>query len=382
MYPLLEGAIGDDTNIESMDTNLSPLIVQYLYVHARDEAFFYPSSRSSASATRVACRYLECAIAQAASLRLRDADCSLALATNLEDRRILGRSGVKLLERLDALGVQMIHADYSRRPTDGSEMFMASRYVLDAILAAVEGQPQERQLWLTDLDCVWPNADLMFSSAPAKDRIGAIEAPYDPDWLVADAAAVGRTRKEIGELACELGGDGGLEQPPPWIGGELLSGTPDALRALVATCDALDERLAHVNKVLPTEEQLLTLAGALGLVRYHDLSAVARRIWTGPRHGAPQIDDPLALGLWHLPAEKGLSLRRAAHEVCSGRVRRLRCDCADPTRMARRFNVAGNGFLRRVRDDGWLAGQRVTGAVRSSLQRRRRPHVASGNADI
>jgi hypothetical protein len=365
-----------------MDTDPRPLIVQYLYVHARDEAFFYPSSRSPASATRVACRYLECAIAQAASLRLRDADCSLALATNMEDREVLGRSGIELLQRLDALGVQIIHADYCRRPAEDSAMFMASRYVLDAILAAAQGQPQGRQLWLTDLDCVWPNADLMFASTPVGNRIGAIEAPYDPDWLVADSAAIGRTRREIGALAFEMGAGNDPEKPPPWIGGELLSGTPDALRALVAACDALDEQLAYVDRVLPTEEQLLTLAGALGLVSYHDLSGVARRIWTGPRHGAPGIEDPLALGLWHLPAEKGLSLRRAAREVCSGRVRRLRADFADPVRMARRFNVEGNGLPRRLRDDGWLAGQRVASAIRSSLERCRRSHPAQGNADI
>jgi hypothetical protein len=346
---------------------------------------------------RVACRYLECAIAQAASLRLQDTDCDLALAMNIEERKALGRAGIELLERLDALGVQIIHAEYCRRPGDDSETFMASRYVFDAILAAVEGQPPERQLWLTDLDCVWPNPGLMFASAPDGDRIGSIETPYGPDWLIADGAAVGRTRREIGELASKLSGGTGLGEQkhsgtehhgaehsgtkhpgttPPWIGGELLSGTPGTLSALVATCDILDERLAQIETVLSTEEQLLTLAGALGLVRYHDLSRLARRIWTGPRHGAPSIEDPLALGLWHLPAEKGLSLRRAAREVCSGRTRRLRADLADPARMGRRFNVQGNGLLRRLRDDAWLAGQRIESAVRSSVGHIQKPDTA------
>jgi hypothetical protein len=363
-----------------MHNHSRPLIVQYLYVHAPGEAFSYPSARSHASAARVACRYLECAVAQAASLRLRDAACDLALVTNVEDRQTLGREGAELLERLDTLGVQLLHADYQRRPPGDSEVFMASRYVLDAILAAVEGQPTGRQLWLSDLDCVWPNAELMFASAPGGDLISAIESPYGIDWPVADSAAVGRTRREIGELALELRAveddetaaqaparDALAVSSPPWIGGELLSGTPEALRALVATCDALDERLARLDLALPTEEQLLTLAGALDMVRYHDLHGVARRIWTGPRHGAPEIDEPLRLGLWHLPAEKGLSLRRTAREACSGRTRRLRADLADPSLMARRFNVQGNGVLRRLRDDGWLARQRLQDTVRSLL---------------
>jgi hypothetical protein len=356
-----------------MDTRQSPLIVQYLYVHAPGEAFFYPTARSQTSAVRVARRYLECAIAQAASLRLGDVDCGLALATNIEDRGILGRSGIELLERLDALGVQIIHADYCRRPADNSETFMASRYVFDAILAAVEGQPDERQLWLTDLDCVWPDAELMFASAPTDDRVGAIYAPYSPDWLIADGASIGRTRNEMGDLAAEMSEEAAPDTTPQWIGGELLSGTPVTLRALVERCDALDQRLAPAGKALSTEEQLLTLAGALGLVRYHDLSGVARRIWTGPRHGAPGIDDPLALGLWHLPAEKGLSLRRAARQVRTGRTRRLRTDLADPSRMARRFNVQGTGLVRRLRDDGWLAVQRFESAARSFIERRQKP---------
>ena len=355
-----------------MDDNPSPLVVQYLYVHAPGEKFFYPTARST-SATRVACRYLECAVAQAASLRLRQADCDLALVTNVQERSLLGRTGTDLLARLDSLGVRIVHAEYCRRPANLSETFMASRYVLDAIVAATEGQARERCLWLTDLDCVWPDATLIFASAPAHDRVGAIEAPYSPDWLVADGATIGRTRNEIAEIASQMGGS---ESTPPWIGGELLSGRADTLRALVDACDALDERLASLGKTLSTEEQLLTLAGALDLVRYEDLSAVARRIWTGPRHGAPAVESPLALGLWHLPAEKGLSLRRVASEIRRGRTRRLRADLEDPARMARRFNVQGSGLLHRLRDDGWLAGQRIESAVRSSTESRRKRRVS------
>jgi hypothetical protein len=126
--------------------------------------------------------------------------------------------------------------------------------------------------------------------------------------------------------------------------------------------------LAATGIGLSTEEQLLTLAGALGLVSYEDLSRVARRIWTGPRHGAPGIEDPLSLGLWHLPAEKGLSLRRAARQICGGRTSRLRADLADPAKMARRFNIQGSGLLHRVRDDCWLAMHRIGKAVRAIVE--------------
>jgi hypothetical protein len=32
--------------------------------------------------------------------------------------------------------------------------------------------------------------------------------------------------------------------------------------------------------------------------------------------------------------------------------------------MARRFNVAGTGVIRRVRDDGWIASTRMLAAAR------------------
>src|ERR1700684_4438098 len=115
----------DSTNIDAMDAHPSPLILQSLYVHAPDEAYFYPSARSHASAARVAWRYLECAVAQAASLRLRATDCDLALVTHIQERGAPGRPGAPLLERLDALGVQVLHADSRRRPADDSKMFMS-----------------------------------------------------------------------------------------------------------------------------------------------------------------------------------------------------------------------------------------------------------------
>jgi hypothetical protein len=345
-----------------------PLIVQYLYVHGDGEAFFYPTSRSSRSAAQVANRYLECALTQAASLRLRETDCDLALVTNLGDPSSLGRAGARLVRCIESLGVQILPTEYRHRPVDtGGEnydSYVSSRYVLDAILAAAEGQPANRQLWLTDLDCVWPDAACVLAAAPPAPEIGYVQIPYPPDWDVVGFGPPALSRAAIGELALGMGGSQSL---PSWVGGELLTGTPDALRALVSACEDIDERLAAQGAMLPTEEQTLTLVGALELARFSDLSNVARRILTGPRHGAVNPENPLDCGFWHLPSEKGLSLRRAANEMLAGRPRRLRRDLADPARAARRFNVRGTGLPRRIRDDGWLAAQRLRSTVLAPL---------------
>ncbi len=339
-----------------MSAPLTPIVVQYLYVHGHDEGFHYPTARAASSSAAVATRYLECALTQAASLALRKLDCELVLATNLRDREALGHLGGELLERIEALGVRILPTAYRHRPKPGTEIYLSSRYLLDAILSAAEGQAPERKIWLTDLDCVWADPELVFAAAPAASEIGCIHIDYPPDWDTVGFEAYGRTRRGIGDLARSMGGS---EAVPPWVGGELLCGTPAALRDLVSACEKLDARLAAEGKTLPNEEQILSLAGAVGSVRFSDLSHIARRMTTGPRSHAVRVADPLAIGLWHLPAEKGLSLRRTASQLRRGRTRRLLRDLADPGRTARRFNVAGTGPLRRLRDDGWIVAQRM-----------------------
>ncbi len=348
-----------------MNKQQTPLIVQYLYVHEPGEGFSYPTARSGSSAARVAARYLECALVQAASLSLRDVDCEQLLVTNVGDRNVLGRNGIALLERIESLGVSVISAEYRHRPGDDNDFYVSSRYVLDAILAAAEGQSEDRQLWLTDLDCVWLDAERVFAAAPPANEIGCIQIGYPLDWDGVGTGDFAVTRESIGELARTI--DVGADPAPPWIGGELLSGTASALRELVASCEDIDARLAERGEALLTEEQVLTLAGALGRVPFRELSAVAGRVHTGPRHSAVPPDGSRLPGLWHLPSEKGLSLRRAAGQVRRGRTERLRRDLADPQRAARRFNVAGVGVMRRILDDSWIARQRIGGVARSMI---------------
>ena len=316
----------------------TPLVVQYLYVHQHGEAFHYPTVRADSSAAGVAVRYLECALTQVASLRLQDVPCDLALATNLEPAD-LGRVGGQLMSCIKAFGVEILPTEYRHRPSEGIEAYVSSRYVLDAILSATAGQPADRQIWLTDLDCVWVKPQMVFAGAPAASEIGCVYIGYGADWDTVGQGGHGRTRRAIGEMAAETGGS---EELPPWVGGELLTGTPAALLELVTACDEFDERLDREHKALPNEEQILSLVGASGRVKFRDLSDVARRMSTGPRNQAARVDDPSSIRLWHLPSEKGLSLRRAAYEIRSGRTAQLRRDLTEPERAARRFNVRGD----------------------------------------
>jgi hypothetical protein len=343
------------------------MVVQYLYVHDPNEGFYYPTARAGDSAAQVGRRYLECALTQAASLAYRDIDCELVLATNMTDPTQLGRGGVELIKKLEAFGTRVMPTPYDHRPRPGTEIYVSSRYVLDAIMVATEGEPSDRQIWLTDLDVVWANPALVFASAPEPPEIGCIYIEYPPDWDTVGFDMHGRTRRGIGELAAGMGVAG--DDAPPWVGGELLTGTPGPLRDLVRTCEQLDAELAEQGKTLPNEEQILSLAGAVGLARFRDLSNVARRMPTGTRSMAHRLENPLSIGLWHLPAEKGLSLRRTAQQVRRGHVGRIRRDLADPARTARRFNVAGTGPLRRIQDDGWIATQRARKALLSALGR-------------
>jgi hypothetical protein len=341
------------------------VVVQYLYVHDPNERFDYPSSRSNGGSGRLAARYLECVLVQAASLRLLGADCDLALVTNLADRRVLGARGMRLLEKIESLGVEVVLAEYLHRPAAEITTFAASRYVFDAITAVGERGDPSRQLWMVDVDCVWREPHRVFAAAPASPGIGCIHIPYPPDWEL-----YGFTPRTMEALAREMSTpERSAKRPLHWVGGELLSGTAADLGALVESCEALEREVAEHGQALTTEEQLLSLAQALGRARFQDLSPVARRIWTGPRHGAPAVADPGLLGLWHLPSEKGLGFRRAARAVLHDRTGPLERDLRDPARALRRFNISGAGWARRVRDDSWIVAQRLSDGVRARMAR-------------
>ncbi|WP_445149030.1 hypothetical protein [Baekduia sp. Peel2402] len=329
-----------------------PLVVQYLYLHAPGDTYTYPSARAGggSDARRLAARYLECAAVQAASLRFAGVACEPVLVTNLADpAAALDDHGRRVLDAIDRLGVRRLTAPYDHAPGPEVEMFYSSRYVFDAIGAVTSADDPQRAVWLVDVDCVWRDPARAFAATPEDDAIACVTIGYPPDWDVS-----GHTRASIGALANSA-------EPPPWIGGELLAGRAGALRELVATCEALDAA-APSGARLPTEEALLTYAGALGQIRFTDRSDLAGRIWTGPRHGAANPPDPKALALWHLPSEKGLSFRRAARALTRDRTTRLRADLADAGRAAHRFNL-DNSTATRVRNDTWLAAQKLRSAI-------------------
>jgi hypothetical protein len=327
-------------------------VVMYLYVHARGDELLYPTSRVGVGADRLAARYLECALVQAASLRFHGIDCEVMLVTNMADRQPLGRRAARLVGLLERFEVRVLHARYTHRPPGPIGYFHASRYVLDAIETAVASSPSDRRLWFTDVDCVWVDPALAFAAAPDDGVVGCIHMGYNIDW-----DRTGKTRRGYEALKSDVSS----EHPVPrWVGGELLAGSSQCILELVHVCEQLDGELEQLDCVLGTEEQLLTLADALARVRVRDLGEVAARIPTGPRHAGWHPPDPCALGLWHLPSEKGLGFRRAADALLRERTRALRRDLLTPELAMRRFNVlGGNWTARRMRDDGWLAVNRL-----------------------
>jgi hypothetical protein len=329
-----------------------PCVAQYLYVHEPGEPFSYPSSRSSGNAARLASRYLECVLVQAASLRWSAPEAQQLLVSNLSSPRALSRRGRSLLEAILALGVELVSAGYEHAPRTPSDTFQSSRYVFDAIGAATARIAPERQLWMVDVDCVWLDAQAAFAALCSEPGVATVRIGYPPDWQVSGLYS----RLQLGELGSRLGP---CERAPVWIGGEVLAGSAGELRRLLAVCEQLDRELARMSVCVPIEEQLLTLAGGLGRQRFGELSCVAGRIWTGRRHGAVNAERPESLALWHLPSEKGLSLRRAANALLHGRPARLQRDLSARARAAKRFNVSAAGWPRRIRDDGWIAAARA-----------------------
>jgi hypothetical protein len=327
--------------------------VQYLYVHRFGDAFAYPSSRVNGNAQSLAARYLECALVQATSVAMHEPRWRNALVMNTFDETVLGPHAAAILRRLEELGVELVQAPYRHEPVVRINDFFASRYVLDAIEAMCIGRDRDEEFFFVDCDCVWLDPQRVRAAAPA-DGVGLIRIAYPDDWDL-----YGHTPASLAKLGATLGE---MWPEPSWAGGELIAGRSQDVLALVAACDATERELAELGVHLTTEEQALTLVARLGRVPMVDMSHVAWRIWTGPRHGAPPVD-PHKLGLWHLPAEKGLSLRRTARQLERGNTEPLRRDLALSSRAATRFNVGPQPRRRRIRDDSWIVGRKLRDAL-------------------
>jgi hypothetical protein len=329
----------------------------YLFVDASGATVPpHPSPRTASPL-----RYLECALVQAASLRLGAARCEIALVTNLDRARGLGREGRRLWRALQALDVAVWPLELRIEP---GEEAAASRLPREAAGALAAALPGGRACWLPNLDFVWVDAPRALARTPAPGTLGALAIPYPPDWRVGGPGEIGSTRAELGSRAAALGA--ASSEPPRWIGADVLAGTAATIAAAFEACDELDERFA-AQGLTATNEQLLTLAAALGRVEIVDLSPLARRIQTGARHTAGVPADVAELAVWHLPAEKGLSLRRAARTIARGRERRLAADLASAPRAMRRFNVGGARRAHQLRDDVWVGfGRLAPGRLRRS----------------
>jgi hypothetical protein len=342
---------------QRMDARVTgtPCVVQYLYVHSPEEDVSYPSSRSSGNAGRLAERYLECALVQAASLRWKAPGSELLLVSNLEGGSSLTRRGQALLERILSLGVEMVPAEYRHAPPPEVSFFRASRYVFDAIQAAAAGRDPEQRLWMVDVDCVWMDPQAAVEALAPRRGISALQIDYPPDMTSA-----GWSREDIGQLAARMGAS---ERLPDWIGAEVLAGSAAELLNLVTVCEQLDDELAGIGEYLPVEEHLLTLAGTLGRIVFADLASTVGRIWTGRRHNAANPLDPHALAIWHLPSQKGLGFRRAANALLRGPAKRLSQDLSRPASAAARFNLAGTSLAHVLRDDSWIAATHLRDAL-------------------
>ncbi len=329
-----------------------PLVALYLYL---DDAGAttppHPSVKTSAPE-----RYLECAVTQAASLRLQGAPCEIALVTNAQPARgARGRAG-RLWGALRDLGVELLEGS---APPGDSLAPARERLLRRAIDDATAGQASTRRVWLPNLDSVWADPSRALAAELGDGQLGCLQIDYPADWRIGGDETVGASRTDIARTVARLGDAAPI---PAWVGGDLLTGRTAALLAAAAEYDELDARLRAEGHIAGNE-QLLTLLSALGRIRFRDLGKLAGRVQTGARHRAASGAGAAQLAIWHLPAEKGLSLRRAARTVARGGSSRLVADLGAPPRAARRFNVGRARRARQLRDDAWVGGKRLAEAL-------------------
>ncbi len=290
------------------------VVATWLYAEAPGEESVYPQiiGHGAPSSTRFQAVYWRCVAVFFASLARHDNASARVLYTNVD--RVPTVDGLDLGAFLDRLGVEVVTLPYTFQPPEG--YFGAWRnqfYVFDVTRHLAGRLADDAVGMVLDSDCVWARGPARMAAMTR--RHGALT--YDLG-LPEGGDQNGLSLDEMAALYADLDGSP-PEAPPPYIGGELIAATGDALRQLDGRVDALWAEMlrrhaAGQPKFNEEAQALSYLYHALGIA-YGTANPYLRRIWTTLLKGDDARGPDLYLTVWHVPGEKRYGLRRLFAEA-------------------------------------------------------------------
>jgi hypothetical protein len=227
------------------------------------------------------------------------------LFTNLD--RLPWVNEINLSKHFEAIGVEVVRLDYTRRPAGKRKVWYNQFYIFDILTYWLHMASEGDLFILSDSDCVFVRDPEVLLELLNKDDLLLIDVDISPD-----EPANGITRREAGLLCKSFDPLFSLELAP-YFGGEFYGLSKSVLRAVMLDFDAIfnvNNDLASKGGLYLSDEahfMSFLISKRLGLYSANANSLV-RRIWTGLRFNNTKMTD-LGLTVWHLPAEKTYGFR-------------------------------------------------------------------------
>ena len=293
----------------------APIISTWFYAEREGEESIYPQVGGRSSSTWFQAVYWRCVVDFfAASVRVNP-DAVHRLYTN--EPTIPDIDGFDTAGFLERHGVEHIVLPYASKPPAGYFGAWANQfYVLDVATHLADTLPEADAVGiLLDSDCVFTRPVGPLVEAARTHGALTFDARIGPD-----EEQNGLTPRQMGRIYADLGGfsGDGADPIPAYVGGEIVAGTRDALRAVTDEAASLwPEMLRRHEAGLPKfneEAHLLSFV-------YHRLGysvgtadPFIDRIYTWFT-GANVRPGHERMMIWHLPNEKRLGLRRLFRAV-------------------------------------------------------------------
>lgn len=323
-------------------------ITTWFHADGVSQQGFYANLGGNSSASYFQAVYWRCIVCFFISSIRLNKSAKHVLFTNVE--ALPEVDGVNVGSLLDKLGVAVVRLEYSHEPPASySRSWRNQFYVLDCLLWLVNNVNDGDQLGVFDSDAIWLRPFMDASELIRQNGILAYEVPYPIDHEVN-----GITRREMGDIFCELG-LGGANEAPKYFGGEFIVCTSEwAVKLYDRAHELYEQNMSRHSKgctFLREEAHLLSAAYYDLGIRDSRLDGLMRRVWTSfiYEYNAAQTD--LSLMLLHLPAEKRFGFRRLFKKIARGPSNILNLGENDYIVLVKNlFNVPNLSFENRVRN--------------------------------
>ncbi len=292
----------------------APVISTWSYAGRPGEESVYPQVGGRSSSTWFQAVHWRCVVDFFAASARVNPDARHRLYT--DEAAVPDVDGFDTAAFLRRHGVETVVLPYASKPPAGDVGAWADPfYVLDVTAHLAETLAPDAVCVLLDSDCVFTRPVGPLVDAAREHGALTFDAQIGPD-----EDQNGLTPRQMGRIYTELGGASGdgADPIPAYVGGEIVAGTAQALRAVTAEARAVwPERLRRHEAGLPTFNEEAHLLSYV----YHRLGLPVGtadpfidRMFTGFR-GATVRPGHQDMMIWHLPNEKRLGLRRLFRAV-------------------------------------------------------------------